>query len=520
MATYPVFNETYDEGAHLATGIELLDAGRYAYDPQHPPLVRLFIALGPYLGGVRSAGLPDMWSEGRYLLHSGDPLRLLALARLGVLPFFLLALFGVWRATHMVAGRQAALVALALGSLTPMLLAHGSVATTDMGMASTLVIAVVAAMRWLRHPTRGSALSFGAALGLMAATKLSAWVTFAATALLVLLVRWAIERGRATAGRASTPNESAGPVANGSGWRALTQTAGVVVGVAMVALWGTYGFRFGEFSGRMLPLGDLLRGVDLFLKHNSDGHAAYLLGSTYAYGDWRFFVVGLAVKAPLTLLVCGTLGLALMTRRAFATGRWEWAVAPSVAVASLAVSLPAQVNIGVRHILPVFLMLAVGAGVALTAAWERWRGQVPRALVALATAAGMWSTARVHPDYLAYFNELAGQHPERILVDSDLDWGQDLLRLKTALDRQGADSVTTAYFGTAIPSLYGIATRHAWKNGEPVHGWFAVSLTRYMRGEAQRRSDRWDLWPDALRWLDAYEPVERVGRSILLYKLP
>ena len=92
VATYPVFNQTWDEPAHIAAGMEWIDRGTYTYEPLHPPLARVLTAIGPRLAGVRSGGHENVWLEGNSILYAGGRYdRNLALARLGVLPFFLLA---------------------------------------------------------------------------------------------------------------------------------------------------------------------------------------------------------------------------------------------------------------------------------------------------------------------------------------------------------------------------------------------------------------------------------------------
>ena len=107
-----------------------------------------------------------------------------------------------------------------------------------------------------------------------------------------------------------------------------------------------------------------------------------------------------------------------------------------------------------------------------------------------------------------------------MLVDSDLDWGQDLRRLRDTLRTRGIDSVTTAYFGSAVPEMYGIPVRAKWVRDTPVHGWFVVSQTLRQRGDAVLRNRKWTLYPDAFDFLDGIEPEARVGRSLLLYNLP
>ena len=199
---------------------------------------------------------------------------------------------------------------------------------------------------------------------------------------------------------------------------------------------------------------------------------------------------------------------------------WRLAVPLLLAAAVLAVSVPARINIGVRHVLPVFGVLAMAGGMAAAHAWRRWSAPVARAALVLVSAAGLLSTATVHPDYLAYFNELGGRRPERILVDSDLDWGQDLRRLADTLRSRGIDSVTMAYFGSAVPGNYGIGVSKRWTRDEPVHGWFVVSQTLKQRGDAELRRRQWTLYPKAFAWLNALEPEARIGKSLLLYNVP
>ena len=98
-STWRTYSNTWDEPEHLAAGIELLDKGRYEYDTEHPPIVRVFMALGPYLAGARSFGTPppDGVQEGVDILYTGGHYNLyLTLARLGTLPFLALLLFSVW----------------------------------------------------------------------------------------------------------------------------------------------------------------------------------------------------------------------------------------------------------------------------------------------------------------------------------------------------------------------------------------------------------------------------------------
>ena len=133
ISTYKVFSQTTDEPAHLITGMEWLQRGTYTFEPLHPPLARVAIAMGPYLSGLRLTDQHGMWEEGNRMLFDGSYLHNLTLARFGVLPFFLLSTLLVWFWTRSRYGENAALLATLLFTTTPVVLAHADFATTEIG---------------------------------------------------------------------------------------------------------------------------------------------------------------------------------------------------------------------------------------------------------------------------------------------------------------------------------------------------------------------------------------------------
>jgi hypothetical protein len=191
-----------------------------------------------------------------------------------------------------------------------------------------------------------------------------------------------------------------------------------------------------------------------FLAH-TEARPAFLLGRRSETGWWYYFPVTLALKTPLPLLALLPVAAAVASRRPGAP-RAEWFLwLPPLLY--LAVSMTRGINIGHRHLLPVYPFLFVAAGRA--AAWALAQGAAARAVAA---ALLLWygaGTLRAHPHYLAYFNELAGgpENGYKYLVDSSLDWGQDLPGLREFLRRSGVPRVKLSYFGTADPQYYGIA---------------------------------------------------------------
>jgi len=172
-------------------------------------------------------------------------------------------------------------------------------------------------------------------------------------------------------------------------------------------------------------------------------------------------------------------------------------------------------SIGYRHILPVIPFVIVFASGAVTACNRRWAE-------GLVVALAVWSavgTVRLHPHYLAYFNELIGGpgNGYKYLVDSNLDWGQDLKNLKRFMDDRGLSEIRLSYFGSANPDYYGIKALPVPME-EPVDleaappGLYAISATHLQTGYLGDE--------DAFSWLRPYQPVGNIGYSILLFELP
>jgi hypothetical protein len=224
-----------------------------------------------------------------------------------------------------------------------------------------------------------------------------------------------------------------------------------------------------------LPAPALFQGLTWVWEKNAQERGGYLFGVTSNTGWWYFFLVALAVKTPLPFLILAAIGGAGLLREAWHQKSWRPFAPVAMALISLvSISLLGRVNIGLRHILPIYPLLAI---VAAYGASRLWRVARPR-LVGRASVLGLlvWqlvASAHAHPDYLAYFYELAGHHPERILLD--LDWGQDLLRLADTLRSRGIDEVAIAYFGTADLSRHNLPRFRLLLPYQPTTGWIAIS---------------------------------------------
>lgn len=533
VSSYGTFSQTFDEPAHLACGIEFLDRGVYNYEAQHPPLARVALALGPYFSGVRSIGLPSMWDEGNALLGKGDDYtRILSLARAGILPFFWLASLAVFLWANRVAGRLAALVAVLLFTTTPPVLAHSGLATTDMAITAFLLLALYATVVFAERPSWQASVLLAVAMAGAVLSKFTVFLFYPASAAGVAVMWLLVAR----------------PSRKQILWsvRIRARRIAAAAGLAALLIWAGYGFSLNQLSteenrphqivtrvfgteGALvaaanalvempLPGSELVRGIVHAGYHASEGHDSYLLGEYRKTGWIAFFPVVLAVKTPLGLLALFILGVAAMIRDRHRLS-WPQQTPLIVFLAILLAVLPSKVNLGVRHILPIYGPMAIVGSLGAVKLLTQARHRYAPAAAGLLLVWHCLSSVMAHPDHLSYFNELAGRNPEEILVESDLDWGQDIRRLGDVLRSLNASEPRIALFTSADLRNQNLPPSRRLQPYEPVSGWVAISLTQLkmmglkMKHESGRSDGPYD-------WLERYQPVAMAGRSIRIYHIP
>ncbi len=389
-------------------------------------------------------------------------------------------------------------------TLVPTVLAHAGMATTDMPLTACLSAAFFALLLWAERPTWQHSVLLGVATALAVVSKFTSLGYLPAAAVFAFAAYVRVER----------------PGVDGvmKAARERLVAAAIAVGVGAIGIWAVYSFSFGKVAawGISLPAPELFDGVLFAMYHNTKGHAAYFMGEIRNTGWWYFFPVLLVVKTPLAWLSAVGFGLAVWWGRRAQLAYW---MPVAFAAGILLPSMTSHVNIGLRHILPIFTGLAVLAGIGLLRLIERapsakWAGPLASVLVLWLVVSG----GLQHPDYLSYFNEIAGSSPEKIVVDSDLDWGQNIVRLQHRLKELGAAQVA---FGDVNlhsnhlmvwPGLPRVTNLEAFR---PVEGWTAVSPTMWMLR-------KYGLGYRDLRvqpWWAYYHPVEKVG-SLWLYYVP
>jgi 4-amino-4-deoxy-L-arabinose transferase-like glycosyltransferase len=374
---------TIDEPTHILAGHLYLRCGDFSINPEHPPLLKL-LAATPLIG--RTFIEPD-WECGSEIKYKSENFRggMLFLAKNGVdsiviparlaaaLMSLLLAVV-VFLAAREMFGRAEAIVASALLALEPNLIAHGSLVTTDMALTATMFAAAYALYRYLKSPTVQRFLLVGLAVGLTLSAKHSG-ILITPILFLTLVADFFIFR------RTENQTHSIAPI-----FRHSAAFAGMVV-IGVILLWASYGFRFNalpnakentaaifDYANRVRPESIDWLSTRVVAKLNrfrvfpesynygltdliaTGSRQMFLFNERYPTGQWFYFPAAFLIKtsvALLVLLIIGVLTLELYRRR----GReMLFLLAPSLLF--FAVSMTSQMNIGVRHILPVYPFLS------------------------------------------------------------------------------------------------------------------------------------------------------------------
>jgi len=491
-STYRVFAPVVDEPTHIAAG-RMWWAGVPAWEALNPPLAKILFAL-PYLSQPAEHPEDRLGLPAALLFGRPDPAGALARARMANLLFLGIALFTV-AAWARELGDTIAIVAVVLFACVPQVLGNAGLAGTDMGAAATLVLSLFATDRWLRRGTWPAAVLAGIAAGAGALAKLSFPIFFPLGVIVLLIC------GRKR--RQAPPRQFAALALAAffvlwAGYRFELKPLASFSSVVMPAASALSPLPRWLYTRMPLPATSYFGGLVMLRRYTDVGTLSYLFGHYTHRGWWYYFPVVFFFKTPLPFLMLAAAGV---TRAPL-----KFIAIPAVILLS---TLESTIEIGVRHLLPIYPFLAIVAAAGGVWLWRQPR-RPWRAATLLLLVWFFAGTSLAHPDYFAWFNEAAGAHPERIAVDSNLDWGQDMFRLARLTRTRNFDQI-------ALRCTTTIPFDHFGVHDVPLppfvqtKGWVAVSETILALDPDARRG--------GYRWLQT-QPYERVGQSIRLYYVP
>lgn len=512
---------THDEFWHLPIGSLHCRTARFDWEPLNPPLVRTWAGLPVALldqTPVPKGPIPPGEYGDRFVAANAD--RFQSLYFYGRLMIIVMSaattlLLALWARAN--CGAAAATVVAVTWGLSPTTIAHGSLVTTDLGAALAFVAVLWGLERVAEKPTWSRALLWGVAIGAAQGMKYTCVLLYP----LSLICWWLTPRGQVARPRP-------GLVA-----RRLLAAVALSLAVLNAAYLfensfrplSAYAFRSQAMKTianllapvRALPLpvpAAFLIGLDEQRLVMEQQHPVYLDGQWSLTGFRSYYVKAIAYKTPLgTLALFLVAGFALVLRR-MELRRALFLVIPAAGLLVLASSEGMQ--LGVRYVLPSLALLTLAAAGLLASPTASLRKT--GLLCAAVSLAGLWS----HPYELASFNLLAGgpDGGRYHLVDSNLDWGQDLGTLANWMRNEQVDDIALAYFGTADPGSFGI--RFHEPPSQPAPGLYAISVNFVMGrphvildGKGGSRAVNIGEFSD----FQFFEPIARLGHSIDVYRL-
>ncbi len=545
-STTQTFNHTIDEPFHIGAAIGLYDAHKHIVDMTHPPLPWLVVgiplkAMGvavPELHGDKVVMDFDQSAEvGRRVLFDQphNYWTILTVARLTMLLWAALLAFYLYRICAWLASPLVACCAVVLLSTDPTILGHAALINNDVPAGAAFLATLFHGLRWIVKRRWRETVIAGVVVGLAAGTKFTAGLV-APTLILVIAIR---------VGRTLWLN----PLPFGPRWRLAWRRVPTVPQMllagllAFLVLWSLYLLDVGTMDQQnffnytpkfkqinpkirqlTVPMPSLALGLLFQSVHSQNGHVAYLNGDFRGRGWVKYFPETLLVKEPVAWLI--GIAIAIVGWLFMKRSRRPWLAALILlpALFYLYIAVTGHVMIGIRHLVPA-IALSYGFIAAVIIGIVRDR-RIAVGMMAALFVAALVETGVRHPDYLSFFNVVAGgpSHGEKYLLDSNLDWGQDMYRLSEWLKHDpkavGRSYTMRVHNSLTVPLLNVLGLDPAKQIAKP-SGLFAISKNYYY-GLPDIQGIGNDLkhnGEDYKTLLKGREPIARIGNSIDVYDL-
>lgn len=561
-----------DEIAHIPAGYSYVRYFDYRINPEHPPLLKslagiplLFMNLNfPLDHSSWTQDINGQWTSGPEFIYERNDNRadqIIFWARFPMVLVMMLLGFFVFKWTKELAGKKAALLATFLFAFSPNIIAHGRFVTTDVGLAAFLIISLYYFVKFLKQPSSPNMLKFGLTFGLVQLAKFSAFMLipyYILIAVLWIIVK--IVKNKSEAWQYIKTYVGKTIVAMIIGYLLVGAVYGVLTikepseiikrDINSILNSNEYYNKYGFVKNSFLSLTEkpILKGYSVYglgltmvMQRATGGNTTYFLGEVSSAGWKHYFPVTFLMKEPIpALIIIGASIIALimilgkkvydykLSISKYWRGVTDYALsnpAPLVIFGFIALywlsSITSNLNIGYRHILPTVPLMYI-LSVKIMAKVDNFiREKVHRqsyyAHLVIIGILGIWlvgSNLYNYPLYLPYFNEVIGsKNGYKWIVDSNVDWGQDLKRLAKFVKKNNIDKIHLDYFGGGSAKYYlGDKYDPWWSAKIPEQwGWYAVSATPYRTSFENPKT--------SYNWLDQYELNEVVGNSILVYKV-
>ena len=548
---------TMDEVAHLPAGYSYLTQQDMRLNPEHPPLLKDLAAV-PLLF-IKNINFPSeikawkddtngQWDFGfNFLYKAGNSAdEMIFWGRIPMILILVLLGFYVFKWARELFDNRTGLLALFLFAFSPTLLAHGSLVTTDVGAAAGIFIASYYFIKALKSSSKKNIILAGIFFGLAQLCKFS--VILLLPFYLVIAFFWWLSKS--------------------AGLKQVVKTSIFVFLIGFLLIWPVYQFHTWNYPEErqtkdtidylsntpdfikkpviwaadkpiLRPYVQYLTGLFMVFHRVAGGNTTYFLGEVSNKGWNTYFPIIYLIKVPLAFHLLTLVALfyafrliKISSKKNILKQILNWIKSHFSEFSMLifivmywVVSIIGSLNIGVRHLLPIFPFTILLVSAFIIKLIKEPYLKLKYFVLAILILWQAFSVISVYPHFLAYFNELTGGAEQGYIyaVDSNLDWGQDLKRLDKWVNNQKINKIYVDYFGGAKPEYYLKSKYVSWHgtNKEedfPRGNYLAISATFLQGGKGKPIVDI----PQAVnyyQWLNNYEPVARIGYSIFVYHI-
>jgi len=557
-----------DEIPHIGAGYGYIIERSYQFNPEHPPLAKDLAGIALYFRGINTPAahqaflahrntVNDQWTFGHDLLYktpnnSADTISLIHAAKIPMLLFFILSAMIIFVWTRQLYDSRAGLLAVFLFSFSPTIIAHARFVTTDIPALFGVLLASYFFIKYLKDPTRYNfwltAISFGIAM----LTKFSTFLLV--PYFLGLTILWGLAHQQSFRKHIKLILSTVsiiiigfviivGPVyqfhvLNYESSRQKSDTTELLASADNRTLANTV--IWASDKPILRPLAEYGLGLLMVLQRNAGGNRAYFLGDLNNSGVKNYFPIVYSLKEPIPFLILLITAIIIgLSRLGLLREKLSWFLKQyftQVAMLSWilvywVMAIYSTVNIGIRHLMPVYgftFILIAGTLIQSFAYSKKYFKVIMSILLVWYAAEFMF----IYPHYLTYFNQFALIRPSYVegqngwirgghnyVVDSSLDWGQDLWRLGDWVKQNNIHKINVDYFGWADRQYYiGNAlnwiestrypTKELFIRDNPSGGYIAISATFYQESLAT---------DSHYGWLKQEKPIAFIGNSIFVW---
>lgn len=567
LAIASVWNDSpiVDEIPHIGAGYSYIQKNDFRLNPEHPPLAKDFagIALSflplnhsTFKTQFWNSDINSQWNFGRNLIfNSGNNAQLIShVAKIPMLIFFILSAFLIYTWTKKIyGGTKAPLLALFLFALSPTVLAHSRLVTTDIPALFGILFATYFYLKFLEHQSKKNFIIAILAFGIAQLTKFSVFLLN--PMFIVVAIAWGIRSHYEKIIEIS---------------RTLFKTIFIIIAGYIFIVWPVYGlhvlnyppelqkrdttYHLGSYGNRLIAdrivwtsdksyiraLSQYGLGVLMVTQRAIGGNDTYFLGEVSNHAWKKYFPIVYFIKEPLSFWGLFFIAI-LFTTWQFKFNKYKLSHLLDKNFHQLVMilwimiywysSVKANLNIGVRHLLPTYgfiFILVSGQIIELgRKLWQTYGRKAHKFYDLLIYGLLGWyllENLLVFPFYLTYFNQIAGgpSGGHIYVVDSNLDWGQDAKRLANWIDANKVTKISLDYFGWADAGYY-LGNKYVWINAgkyksvkefladNPSGGYIAISKSFFMGSRGNSKT--------SYAWLDSYKPIVDIGNSIFVWHI-